>query len=244
MAQDGLQSTRELTIFSRFSEVSGLPIKPDSIEKRKPPEPDILCTIEGEGPVAFEMVEIIDKDLARRTYGQIKVHQLLEKAYDSLPPVVHETFKNKFHNALIYVTFYYTASLHIREKSIPMILSMLVETDTEFVGILHPPTDSPLSITVKYVSIGRGAFIGPCFDVAAVGSFADPTIERISTKFKKKYKTSYPVELLAYYELQPVLPESTWMPGVQEYVRQNLHDSLFRRVWIFDINRKAIIFST
>lgn len=244
MTQDDPQSFKELIIFSHFSKVCGLPIRPASIEKRKPPEPDILCEIEGEGSVAFEMVELIDEDFARQTYSQIKIQQLLEKAYDSLQTDVHEFFKRKLHNAHIYVTFHSTSTSPIREKSILMILNTLVETDNEFEGIIQFPTDSPLSKTVKYINIGRGAFLGPCFDVAAAGSFGDPTFERIAAKFKKKYKTIHPIELLTYYELQPVLPEYRWLPGVQDYVRQNIHDSLFRRVWIFDLSKKAIIFSS
>lgn len=244
MAYDDQHSSREMKIFSRFAAVCGLPIRPGSIEKCQPPEPDILCTVEGEGPVAFEMVEIIDEDLARRTYGQIKFHGLFEQAYEDLPPDNYGSFKKKFHNALIYVRFCSIASSRIRGNAIPMIFNLLMETGTEFIGTLTPPQESPLYEAVKDVNVSRGEFIGPCFDVEAVGSFADPTIERIATKFRKNYRTPYPVELLAYYELQPVLPESTWVPRVQEYVRQNLQGSLFRRVWIFDIGTEAVMFLT
>jgi hypothetical protein len=241
MAYDDQLSCRELKIFSTFAKACGLPIQPNSIEKRQPPEPDILCMIEGEGPVAFEMVEIIDEDLARRTYGQIKFHGLFEQAYKDLQPDRYESFRKKFHNALIYVKFYSTASSRIRGNAIPMILDLLMGTETNFIGTLTPPQESPLYEAVKGIDVSRGGFIGPCFDVEAVGSFADPTIERIDTKFQKNYRTLYPVELLAYYELQPVLPESTWVPRVQEYVRQNLQGSLFRRVWIFDVGTETII---
>jgi hypothetical protein len=242
MAYDDQHSSREKKIFSCFAKVSGLWIQPESIEKHQPPEPDILCTIEGEGTVAFEMVEIIDETLARRTYGQIKLHEIFKQAYEDLLPGNYTSFKEKFHNALIYVRFCSTASSRIRGNAIPMILDLLMETDTEFTGSLAPPHESPLSEAVKSINISRGEFTGPCFDVEAAGSFADPTIERLATKLTKNYRTLHPVELLAYYELQPVLPESTWVPRVQEYVRQNLPRSLFRRVWIFDIGTKAVMF--
>ncbi len=241
MPYDNQHRSREIIIFSRFAPVCGLRIRPDSIKRCQPPEPDILCTIEGEGPVAFEMVEIIDEDLARRTYGQIKFQGLFEQAYEDLPPDNHASFKKKFHNALIYVGFCSTASSRIRGNAIPLILDLLARTDNEFIGTLTPSRKSPLYEAVKEINVSRGKFIGPCFDVEAVGSFADPAIERISTKFKKNYRTLYPAELLAYYELQPVLPKSTWLPRVQEYVRQNLQDSLFRRVWIFDIGTEAVM---
>ncbi len=43
---------KELPIFRLFALACGLPIKPDSIEKREPPEPDILCNVTGEGAIA------------------------------------------------------------------------------------------------------------------------------------------------------------------------------------------------
>jgi hypothetical protein len=98
MAYDDQHSSREMIIFSRFAAVSGLPIRPGSIEKCQPPEPDILCTIEDEGPVAFEMVEIIDENLAHRTYGQIKFQGLFEQAYEDLPPDNHASFRVAYGN--------------------------------------------------------------------------------------------------------------------------------------------------
>ena len=48
---------RELAIFDSFVRLSGLPIDRGSIEKRN--GPDIWCRHEVEGPVAFELSEVI-----------------------------------------------------------------------------------------------------------------------------------------------------------------------------------------
>jgi hypothetical protein len=48
-----------------FARRGPLSIDPDTCEKRLPPEPDTVSTIIGEGPVAFELVEICDASLAR-----------------------------------------------------------------------------------------------------------------------------------------------------------------------------------
>jgi hypothetical protein len=55
---------REVEIFSRFVSSAELPIDLDTIEKCNPPEPDILCAHRDDGPVAFELVEICDPNLA------------------------------------------------------------------------------------------------------------------------------------------------------------------------------------
>lgn len=54
----------EVRIFRRFVQAAALSINPSSIEKRTPPEPDILCkTLEGDY-LAFELVELCDPNLA------------------------------------------------------------------------------------------------------------------------------------------------------------------------------------
>ena len=72
MAAADRHGLREKKIFSLFAEACALPVRPESIEKRNPPEPDILCEIKGEGPVAFEMVELIDQNIAQGTNEQIR----------------------------------------------------------------------------------------------------------------------------------------------------------------------------
>jgi hypothetical protein len=67
MNQVAEKEARERDIFNGFIAVTGLPVASESIRSRPPPEPDILCDVAGEGLVAFELVELIDEDLARHT---------------------------------------------------------------------------------------------------------------------------------------------------------------------------------
>ena len=53
-----------MRVFREFAERSSLVIDPNSIVSRAPPEPDILCHVEGEGCVAFELKEFCDERLA------------------------------------------------------------------------------------------------------------------------------------------------------------------------------------
>jgi hypothetical protein len=65
MASEGEKGKAEVAIFLRFLEASEFPIDRSSIEKRTPPEPDILCTHRIEGKIAFELVELCDPRLAK-----------------------------------------------------------------------------------------------------------------------------------------------------------------------------------
>ena len=59
------KATVELAVFSDFVRLANLPIDIETLEKRKPPEPDLLCTHATDGKIAFELVELCDPNLAR-----------------------------------------------------------------------------------------------------------------------------------------------------------------------------------
>jgi hypothetical protein len=102
MADRDRHGLREQKIFLDFAKACGLAIRLDSIEKREPPEPDILCKIEQEGAVAFEMVELIDQGLAQQTYESIGLQQLLEDTYQNLSTSARTEIERLFQNALVH----------------------------------------------------------------------------------------------------------------------------------------------
>lgn len=55
----------EADVLRRLIERARLQIDPTSIEKRMPPEPDLVCQHTVEGPVAFELVNLCDPELAK-----------------------------------------------------------------------------------------------------------------------------------------------------------------------------------
>jgi len=65
MSNETDKAKRELVVFTEFVRVSGIPIDLDTVEKRWPPEPDLLCLHQTEGEVAFELVELCDPNLAQ-----------------------------------------------------------------------------------------------------------------------------------------------------------------------------------
>lgn len=55
----------EVAVFSSFAEAAKLSLDLRTVKKRQPPEPDIRAWLESEGPVAYELTELCDPDLAR-----------------------------------------------------------------------------------------------------------------------------------------------------------------------------------
>jgi len=99
MASEKTKGETEITVFLRFLEVSQLPINRESVEKRSPPEPDILCTHQSEGLLAFELVEMCDsrlaKSLAKASDGYLRtsdpsaniISKKLRKNYETDAPI-------------------------------------------------------------------------------------------------------------------------------------------------------------
>jgi len=74
MSDDKKRAEIERKIFREFAERSGLRIDPESIESRKPDEPDILCSVIGEGCVAFELKSLTASEIMRVVDHQVRTN--------------------------------------------------------------------------------------------------------------------------------------------------------------------------
>jgi hypothetical protein len=64
---EAAKAERERRVFQAFiQKETALEISPQTIESRRPPEPDILCCTRGGEFMAFELAEICDSEIARR----------------------------------------------------------------------------------------------------------------------------------------------------------------------------------
>ena len=60
-----LKGLDEVDTLRAFIARSQLPIDPSSVEKRNPPEPDLVCRHTTEGPIAFELANLCDPEIAK-----------------------------------------------------------------------------------------------------------------------------------------------------------------------------------
>jgi len=132
-------------VFAEFAEREGLSVRPGSVVSRHPPEPDVLCEVEGEWTVAFELVEIVDSALAEN-----------------------------------------------------------------------------ISVSIRKNVSADGTWVG------------DPTLERITTKVGRTYKTQHPIELVAWANLFTT-PPSVWLPTFRPRLRALRGRSQFRRIWVVNL---------
>lgn len=65
MTSEHAKGAREVAVFEKFLDVSGLAVERVSVEKRDPPEPDIYCIHATCGRLAVELVELCDPNIAQ-----------------------------------------------------------------------------------------------------------------------------------------------------------------------------------
>ena len=229
------QDEDELRVVRSFIECAGLDVAPGSIEKLQPPEPDIQCLLGGKGPTCFELVEIIDSQLARAFGNSLKFQQRLSDAAANgqLPALT---------DALLFVSFVHTSTAAQRGGAIPTLMTTLQALPAGFHGDVSLDTDGALRGVVRKMRVTRGEFVGPIFQVDGATFISDPVIEQIDGKLKKRYATSSRLELLAFYELHPTQRAEYQLPAVGEFVRNNLNSSKFSRVWVFDAENGAVLY--
>ncbi len=233
---------REIAIFESFAKICDLPFRLDSIEKKNPPKPDIQCEVMGNGFIAFELVEIIDRNFANVFGKQIDTKKELSKFYSNLPCEKRIRFDKLYSNALIFPRFQNKCTLRQRVKLVPIIFDHLLTLNEQF-------EDDTFENTLEHrerlegISISRGGFNGPLFDVGFGGSIGDPTVSAINSKFEKRYESEHPLHLLGYIDLNPMFPVDIWFPSLENFVKVSMQKCQFEKVWVFDCRKNEIAFT-
>ena len=112
------QAETERALFRLFADAIDLPIEPGSIESREPPQPDIRCTLGEAGPACFELVEIIDSDLAKAVGIQLKFQSRLEA--DALAYQI-----KGLADALVFVGFYASSTNTQKQQACDALLNVI-----------------------------------------------------------------------------------------------------------------------
>jgi len=236
------QKEIEKEIFRRFAGCRPCDINPDTIVNSDPPKPDISCkTFKGE-ELSFELVEILDSHLANQLMRKVSLAALLQKEHAKSKGGARERTLRRFGHSLIHVSFKESCGLKRARSKIPEVYQFISNLSDGASGVINR-FPSNLRAVVSKIRILNGSFNGPCFDVEGGGFFSDPVEKNIAKKFSKRYTTSAPIELVAYFAMQYALPSNCWLPQVSKFVESNLARSPFRRVWVFEAKQSAILFS-
>ena len=230
---------RELRTFRRFADRGPLRIILDSIESRDPPNPDILCTLEGGDRIAFELVELIDEEFAKGINLMFRTNAILRELPGRLPQPLQEALHARTGRAFISFDISPTVPLRAREQAAVDALGWLVSREAPITA--HNEVSGSLRerVTAVHVHPWSEPFH---FDSGYGNSLSDPTLDRLRAKFTKHYDSDFPIELLMYTEIDLLLPEDVWRPTIVPYVEAELGRSPFRRVWLFKAGATTVDF--
>jgi|SRR6516165_6562975 hypothetical protein len=186
---------KELRAFKAFAGTVDLGIVMNSIQKRDPPEPDILCRLENGSHVAFELVEILNPRNAAFVGGAPRLSALIEDAYNQMPPDLKQKFDARFVNSPISFRFQASASQNLIKSRLPTIMAEIANQNTdddqnwEF-------SDGVRKVLASARRRGRVDVSGrPSFNIAGEFSPEDDVVRLILGKMSKTYQSDHPIEL-------------------------------------------------
>ena len=233
------QAERERDVFEAFAEAAPFSVLPDSIESRSPPEPDILCEIEGIGKVGFELTELIDQSYMARIGLLFKTKQLLTNYWKNELDIEDSSlFSKKYKGALLHFEYPPDSKLKERKSVAKIAFTKLLKLPDNSSGeVLKNDTD--LAPILNWVNISRLDLAEIIVDTSSYGYLGDPTAPAIKKKLKKKYKCNYPIELLAHINWGIMPHEEVWLASAQQASSQ-IFMSPFRKIWVFDNTDKKI----
>ncbi|MDX2251904.1 MAG: hypothetical protein NW202_06435 [Nitrospira sp.] len=234
------QEAQEQVIFQMFAKAAKLPVVSGSIRSQpprsKPPlTPDILCEVQGRGPVAFELVEIVTPALARSLGDGQKLNEAFHTACER-----HSEIATRFHDAHIYIGFLSHISIQQRLSVVPEVVDVLLQDSENSTGYVEVP--HKLQKILAEISVSRGVSDGPAFDVMEMTEHTEEIFVQIEKKCKKKYSSDHSIELLAHYTSQPSSNSFDWQSKFHDYILKVLPGCPFERVWVYDNWSKAIMY--
>ena len=219
-------------MFRHFIQVARLPVIPESIEKRYPPEPDVHCRLSHGEQVAFELVEICNPVNARFAGSVENIYGLTMSAYHSLPPSVRKAFDHRFINVPLSFSFRPAASLSAIRNALPSLLTELVsapEGDVGYDGL----SAAVRAVVLSVRNVGR---VDNADNVNFnIGTNFDPTVslKAVTAKLSRKYKSDSPMELLAYFGAHAWCHDTSHRDVLSQIVEATGLGP-FRRIWMLD----------
>lgn len=234
---------RELAIFEIFVRTSSLPVFPGSILKRPPPEPDILCDVEGEGPVAFELGEILGEEFAGHTYTRPRLRQRFNDEYARLDAMVRADIEARLGAPPAVIVSFTPGTPSGRwARAIQPILSFLAaHRHTLVAGEVRVWEFPALYALLTDMDVMPATSGRPGLHAAEMTELTDESRRVLGAKFNKQYHGAAPKELLAYYASQPPSSDPAWVSGIASFIEEHRPFSSFRRVWLFDGFHRRIV---
>lgn len=230
----------ELNVFRRFVAVCPLRIEPNFIDKREPPEPDILCRLNDGSHIAFELVSANDADAQRRRGDSDILESKLKETLINACNAGNFPALSEWNGRTVRVRFVDSASLHSRLKAVPRAVELITEIGPTLGRHRCPDDDAIQHIVIDQNHSAIWDSNGPSV-VTQRASYIDNVIESHLLKKLEKahgYETDHPIHLLVHVE-QGLRPNG-WQASLIETIDGASAESPLRHVWI--LHRHQLVF--
>ena len=237
MNQQYRQKEIERCVFKEFVKVC--PLKIVSFESKGPPEPDILCQLNGGSSLAFELVEAVDNKIPHKDIVIEKAETLWSEYYNSkLSEEERERFDAVFSGCSLSLALTDHASEKVIEKAVPLLFRKYINSCRDQLGLIHHEQDGlPEGCERIRIEPKEAKPIFRCSRASHISSSL--VIKALESKFEKSYITDYSIHLLIHNGHHALFMNQS---GTKTYIKKNIGSSPFDKIWIFDYLRNKIDF--
>lgn len=229
---------RERLVFEHFAKSMGW-LPGGMFESRPTPEPDILYTPDAGGPLAFELVEILDRDFSATVGQQLGTKNACHAYLDALTADEAGAFRAQYANADIFISFRDSLNMQRRRNALPRIFKALQTLPAGFEGDAFDD-DGPLDVLLDRITVYRGRFNGPLFDAPGVTWVGDPTVDALQGKMIKPYAPRGVLNLLAYIDTNPMYPEEVWLADLDKYLARLDGTCQFEHIYVYECHSGSV----
>ena len=223
---------RERVVFAHFGKTTGL-LPCGRFTSRPVPEPDILYVAADGTRVAFELVEIIDRDYRASVGQSFSTKDACNAFLDGMPPADAAAFRAAFGNADIALDFRDGMSGQRRKNALPTVFQHLMRLPPGLEGDAFGD-GNPLETVLSHMQVNRGGFAGPLFDASSATWVGDPTVDALASKMTKTYGPQGQLNLLAYIDGNPMFPDEVWLADLDEYLATLDARCQFEKIFVYD----------
>jgi hypothetical protein len=232
----------ERKIFEFLVPLTEMRVTANSIEQRAPPVPDIECEVEQLGNMAFELVALDADDTRTRLSNMNVTQESWGRALKARPEDEQEMLRADCENVFLALNVKEEAGRRERTNIMKEIQTRLLAKGPGFVGDLLEKDETFEGLIRARVHRGNVSN-GPRISAPSAGAWLAPQFDKIREKLvEKNYQTERPLELFAYAMHDEVDAHVNSLPMLRECVRRYLPGSRFRRVWVFNMHWRQLVY--
>jgi hypothetical protein len=238
------KQVRELRAFKAAAEALHWKVSPDSIQQPAPPEPDVLCIVEGLGPVAVELLSLDDQPTNKRKAFARETPEAWEGVLSRWPEVEQGQLRDDTRNAYITANFAEDLGAKDRAEVFHAIQTLLLGLPGFKGKITAESLKNPEGFESAQVGRYEDINDGPRFYAPSVYPWSEAQVDKIVEQLTDKaYTPKAPMDLFAYSVHHAPDGALGSLEKIQAAVAEHLPGSQFRRVHLFNLGLRQHICS-